>query len=141
MMLEGWGFKSQLIGWKKKYPAPPPPGAGWPSALELCLYAFKGGRIWNPRPGDPPHSNVLEYDSYRNGMPGKVRHPTQKPLNMFSEIILYSSNLDSLILDPFLGSGTTAVAAKQLSRKFIGIEIEEKYCAIAKQRLAQEQLL
>lgn len=69
---------------------------------------------------------------------GNGLHPTQKPVNLLSQLI--ACNLGNLILDPFLGSGTTAVAAKQLGRQFIGIEIEEKYCAIAVQRLAQEEL-
>jgi DNA modification methylase len=67
-------------------------------------------------------------------------HPTQKPVNVIKFLIENSSNESDTILDPFLGSGTTAVAAKQLGRKFIGIEIEEKYCEIAKQRLSQEEL-
>jgi DNA modification methylase len=68
-------------------------------------------------------------------------HPTQKPTPLFKWIIEnYSKNAD-LIFDPFLGSGTTAVAAKQLGRKYIGIEISEKYCQIAVQRLQQEILL
>jgi DNA modification methylase len=52
-----------------------------------------------------------------------------------------SSKESDLILDPFLGSGTTAVAAKQLKRNFIGIEISPKYCEIARGRLRQELLL
>ncbi len=63
-------------------------------------------------------------------------HPSPKPLKLFQWII--ESNKDAnLILDPFLGSGTTAVAAKILGRKCVGIEISEKYCEIAKRRLAQ----
>ena len=68
-------------------------------------------------------------------------HPTQKPVELFSYLIKTYSNEDNLIFDPFLGSGTTAVAAKQLGRKFIGIEISEKYCKIARDRLRQEVLL
>lgn len=60
-------------------------------------------------------------------------HPSQKPIKLILQLL--SEDKSDLVLDPFLGSGTTAVACKQLSRKFIGIEISEKYCAIAKQRL------
>ena len=68
-------------------------------------------------------------------------HPTQKPLKLFKEILTMFSNKDMLILDCFLGSGTTAVACKQLGRKCIGIEISKEYCDIAKKRLCQEVLL
>ncbi len=67
-------------------------------------------------------------------------HPTQKPVELMKWILGKYSEPTDLILDPFLGSGTTAVAAKQLHRRFIGIEISQKYCEIAKQRLGQEVL-
>lgn len=71
----------------------------------------------------------------------KIEHPTQKPIELLERIIKISSNENDLILDPFLGSGTTAVACKHLKRNYIGIEINPKYCEIAKQRLRQEVLL
>jgi site-specific DNA-methyltransferase (adenine-specific) len=67
-------------------------------------------------------------------------HPTQKPVDLFAYLELTYSNTDNLILDPFLGSGTTLVAAKNLGRRAIGIEINLDYCKIAEQRLAQEVL-
>jgi site-specific DNA-methyltransferase (adenine-specific) len=67
-------------------------------------------------------------------------HPTQKPIGLIRPFIENIGIPESTILDPFMGSGTTLVAAKQLGRKAIGIEIEEKYCEIAVQRLAQEVL-
>jgi DNA modification methylase len=66
-------------------------------------------------------------------------HPTQKPLQIITWAVGLSPQSDS-ILDPFMGSGTTLVAAKQLGRKAVGIEIEEKYCEIAVKRLAQMEL-
>jgi len=63
-------------------------------------------------------------------------HPSQKPIKLIMEII--NSAESKSILDPFMGSGTTLVAAKLLGRKAIGIEIEEKYCEISVKRLAQE---
>lgn len=66
-------------------------------------------------------------------------HPTEKPLELFMWCIVQSRTSGS-ILDPFMGSGTTLRAAKDLGRKAIGIEIEEKYCEIAARRLAQEVL-
>jgi DNA modification methylase len=68
-------------------------------------------------------------------------HPSPKMVKHYAPIISMFSNENDLILDPFLGSGTTAVAAKQLGRKYIGIEISEKYCKIANDRLRQEILL
>lgn len=62
-------------------------------------------------------------------------HPTQKPLRIINRIIEASSNKQNLILDPFMGSGTTMVVCKQLSRNFIGIEINSEYCEIAQKRL------
>lgn len=61
-------------------------------------------------------------------------HPCQKPIKLLKRII---KKTEGTILDPFLGSGTTLLAAKELSRKAIGIEIEERYCEIAVKRLAQ----
>ena len=68
---------------------------------------------------------------------GHKQHPTQKPLLLFTELAGLFSNKGDIILDPFLGSGTTAVAAKELGRKFIGIEISPEYCEIAVKRLRQ----
>ena len=62
-------------------------------------------------------------------------HPTQKPVDALLAIIAIYSQIGDLILDPFCGSGTTCVAAKMLGRKYIGIDISEKYCEIARQRL------
>jgi DNA modification methylase len=69
---------------------------------------------------------------------GKV-HPTQKPLSLMRWCLGFAPNAQT-ILDPFMGSGTTLVAAKQLGRRAIGIEIERKYCDIAIERLRQEVL-
>jgi DNA modification methylase len=64
-------------------------------------------------------------------------HPTQKPVSLMEYCLRDFSDDNAIILDPFLGSGTTAVACKKLNRRFIGLEISEEYCKIARQRLAQ----
>ncbi len=68
-------------------------------------------------------------------------HPCQKPLAWADWLISRASEDGQIVLDPFIGSGTTAVAAKQLGREYIGIELSEKYCKIAEERLRQEVLL
>ncbi len=68
-------------------------------------------------------------------MPENTDHPTQKPEKLIAKLVLASSNLDDIVLDPFLGSGTTSVVAKKLGRKYIGIELEEAFCCLAEKRL------
>jgi DNA modification methylase len=77
--------------------------------------------------------------SYSRTCNGWARfHPTEKPIDLMKWCLSFAGGS---ILDPFMGSGTTLVAAKQLGRKAIGIEIEEKYCEIAVRRLRQEVLV
>ncbi|MBP3774605.1 MAG: site-specific DNA-methyltransferase [Bacteroidaceae bacterium] len=68
-------------------------------------------------------------------MPENTPHPTQKPEKLIAKLILASSREGDLVLDPFMGSGTTAVVAKKLGRRFCCIEREEEYCLMAAKRL------
>jgi site-specific DNA-methyltransferase (adenine-specific) len=70
-------------------------------------------------------------------MPENTIHPTQKSEKLLAKLILASSEEGALVLDPFLGSGTTAVVSKKLGRKFIGIELNREYCLLAQKRLDQ----
>lgn len=84
---------------------------------------------------------VIHGGAVNNDDSGNPRfHPTQKPIKLFGKIMQDFTKEGEIIFDSFLGSGTTAVAAKQLGRKFIGIEISPKYCKIAEDRLRQEML-
>ena len=68
-------------------------------------------------------------------MPENTDHPTQKPEKLYAKLILASSKEGDVVFDPFLGSGTAAVTAKKLNRKFCGIELNEEYCLWAQKRL------
>jgi len=68
-------------------------------------------------------------------MPENTDHPTQKPEKLLAKIILASTNENDFVFDPFLGSGTTAVTAKKLNRKFCGVELDETFAALALKRL------
>jgi len=68
-------------------------------------------------------------------MPENTDHPTQKPEKLIAKIVLASSNASDLVFDPFLGSGTTAVVANKLGRRFCGVELNRDYCCWALKRL------
>mgnify|MGYP001581077533 CR=1 FL=1 len=83
------------------------------------------------------HGGVINND----GANAPRFHPTQKPIQLMSRIINdFSKESTDIIFDPFSGSGSTLVAAKQLGRKWLGCEISEAYCKIAEERLRQEYL-
>ena len=69
----------------------------------------------------------------------RLKHPTQKPLKILRHILKIASNENDMVLDPFMGVGSTAVACKEMNRNFTGIEVEEKYVNLAKQRLKETE--
>lgn len=90
--------------------------------------------------GEKIHRNTHDLFTIIPEKMGFLGHPCPKPLKFKTWLMSHFSDERNTVLDPFMGSGTTLVAAKQLHRKAIGIEIEEKYCEIAVRRLAQEVL-
>ena len=81
-------------------------------------------------------AKVFRYSIHQHNQREKL-HPTEKPIKLMEWCIKFADTYTHTILDPFMGSGTTLVAAQQLGRRAIGIEIERKYCDIAIERLRQ----
>jgi site-specific DNA-methyltransferase (adenine-specific) len=92
-------------------------------------------RIWQPHPKGAKPKDVVEIPTTCNGMHEKTPHPTQKPEELLRKIVLASSNPGDLVIDPFLGSGTTAVVAEQLKRKWKGCDLSLEYCQWAARRI------
>ncbi|MFW9991932.1 MAG: DNA-methyltransferase [Candidatus Odinarchaeota archaeon] len=106
------------------------PAAGFEA---INIFHPRGRKCWN----GGGSAAVWSYPAH--GGDCDIRyHKAQKPVELITKLIALFSNEGNLILDPFLGSGTTTVCAKKLNRHYIGIEIEEKYCEIAAKRLCQE---
>jgi site-specific DNA-methyltransferase (adenine-specific) len=126
------GLRQMRIGvWLKNNPMPQitgdRPGQGW----EAISYLHKVGKksAWN---GGGQSGN------YTSNLATPTGHPTPKPLKMVTSFVERFSNAGDLILDPFAGGGTTLLAARNLGRKVIGVELEEKYCELIANRLSQE---
>lgn len=114
--------------WNKNNPSPINGQYNWLSSIENGVYAKKKGATFNR------HCKGVVF-KYPVGS-SKI-HPTQKPLKLFDELLLASSNEGDIVLDPFIGSGTTAVSALKNNRKFIGYEINKEYYNIALKRIGK----
>ena len=95
---------------------------------EFVFYIHKGRSLL--RDGRRP--DILEYKKVSSP---KMVHPTEKPIDLLTRLIMDSSIKGDVVFDPFMGSGTTGVAAKNLNRSFIGIELDEHYFTIAQERI------
>ena len=104
---------------------------------ETSQYGTIGGKgyIWQPHPNGAKPKDVIEVPTSCNGMNEKTPHPTQKPEELLRKFVLASSNLGDIVLDPRNGSGTTAVVAEQLGRKWQGCDITLEYCQWAAKRV------
>lgn len=110
-----------------------------PQAKSSQYAKGKKGYIWNPNPNGAKPKDVLELPTLSNHSWEKTLHPTQKPVELIKKIILASSHQDSLILDPFGGSGTTFAVSEALGRKWTGTELNPEYCEIIKSRLTNKE--
>lgn len=116
---------TRVIVWEKTNPSPMNGQYVWLSGIELCVFAKFKGATFNGF----CKNTVLRYPCGTS-----KQHPTQKPLDMFCELIKISSNENDVVFDPCVGSGTTAVAAMKTGRHFIGCEIDDKYFQLANRR-------
>jgi DNA modification methylase len=138
------GFPSMVFGtWKKQPPEGTRETLVWDkgAALGMGDLSLPWKRTWEEIYilGDGWHGKrgeaVLRFSPVQSMAKNGRVHPHQKPTKLIKHLFGYHGG--EITVDPFMGSGTTLVAAKQLGRKAIGIELEEKYCAIAVDRLRQ----
>lgn len=99
----------------------------------------KKNYVWEPNPLGAKPKDVLEIPTISNGSWERYSHPTQKPVELLRKIILSSSNQDSLIFDPFGGSGTTYAVAEAYHRKWMGTELQPEYCKLIQKRLTDTE--
>ena len=104
---------------------------------ELIAYCNRTEYEYNRTEGITHYPSILKYKPIPSG---ERVHAAQKPVELVRDLILGFSNAGDVILDCFMGSGTTGVACVQLGRNFIGCEIDPKYFAIAEKRIKQAQL-
>lgn len=114
--------------WEKTNPSPMNGQHLWLSSIENCIYAKNRGSVHN----EHCKGGVWKFP---NGS-SKI-HPTQKPIKLFDYLVRVSSNEGMLILDPCIGSGTTAIAAMMNDRKFIGFEKDKEYFDICEKRIGE----
>ncbi len=123
-----YGFKyQQLIVWDKRNSTPT---QYYMNSYELILMLRKGKAKYINNMGS---KNILRIPNTKNKL-----HPTEKPVELMKILIENSSNENDIILDPFIGSGSTAVACIESNRKFIGSEIDNKYFEIARYRIVNK---
>lgn len=120
------GFKYQnILIWNKGNATP---NRYYLNAYEMILMLRKGGAKNINNMGQ---KNILDVPN----IIGNKKHPTEKPVNLMKILIDNSSKINEIVIDPFMGVGSTGIACKELQRNFIGIEIDEKYFNIAKERI------
>lgn len=124
-----------IIEWKKSNPMPRNINRRYVQDKEFAVWAVKKGAKWIfNKPDNVPYLRSTFETSVVSGNE-RTCHPTQKSLKLMEKLIKIHTNEDDIILDPFMGSGTTGVASLNLNRKFIGIEVNPKYFEISYQRL------
>ncbi|MEG1957812.1 MAG: site-specific DNA-methyltransferase [Lachnospiraceae bacterium] len=130
-----------ILIWQKSNPMPRNINRRYVQDMEFAIWAVKKKSKWVfNKPGEKPYLRGLFSTSTVSGKE-KVNHPTQKSIKLMENLVSIHTDAEQVILDPFMGSGSTGVAALKLNRKFIGIEKDEEFYEIAKERLEKEVIV
>lgn len=132
--VDGLGCKFEIIAWHKQN-ALPTYYNKYLSDTEYCLYFHTGGFT---HPASYEDAKTYEVGFINHADKRAYGHPTIKPLPIIQRVIRNSSQMGGVVLDPFIGSGTTAVAALAEGRHYIGFEIDNDYYETAVRRITQE---
>lgn len=135
--LEKNGFEiKDLIRWEKTNPMPRNRDRRFISDYEFAVWSVKKGGKWTfNRLSETYERPKIVCRSTPKGEKFNGGHPTQKPIEVMEWLINRLTNESDLILDPFMGSGSTGVACLNTNRRFVGIELDEKYFNMARDRL------
>lgn len=124
-----------ILVWQKSNPMPRNINRRYVQDMEFAIWAVKKKAKWIfNKPEDKPYLRALFSTSVVSGSE-KLGHPTQKSLKLMENIIEVHTNPEDIILDPFMGSGSTGAAALKEGRRFMGIEYDKHFYELAKQRL------
>lgn len=128
----------QFMVWHKTNPPPKVRRAGFLNSCELIACMWNKNHTWNFAKQSEMH-NFIETPICMGAERLKnPKHPTQKPVKVLEHIIQLASKPDDLVFDPFMGVGSTGVAALNLGREFMGVEIDKDYFVAAENRLKQQ---
>lgn len=130
---------SNFMVWHKTNPAPKIFKAGFLNSCELVFTCWNKRHTWNFSSQRDMHNFLESPICMRPERLQDPKHPTQKPVAILRRIVEMASNAGQIVLDPFMGVGSTGVAAIQLGRKFIGVEIDPTYFDAAKQRVQRTE--
>ena len=125
----------QFVVWHKTNPPPKLYRAGFLNSCELIVCMWNKGHIWNFGRQSEMHNFIESPICMGRERVKNPIHPTQKPLKVLSKIIEIASHEGAVVFDPFMGVGSTGVSAVQLSRNFIGFEVNPEYFAVSKERI------
>ncbi len=142
----------RVLAMVRKNPLPSMAKRNWRSGFELCMYLIKpeqertstGRALQGQKCGPRPTFNFLSQQEcvnvfhYANGH-RRTAHPTEKPQAFIERLVQVSSNAGDLVVDPFMGGGTTAAACKRLGRRFRGFDTNAKYVRMARDRVEKQE--
>lgn len=129
---------SNFMIWHKTNPAPKIYKAGFLNSCEMIFTCWNKRHTWNFSTQDEMHNFIESPICSGPERLKNPKHPTQKPISILKRMIEMASNEDEIIFDPFMGVGSTGVAALQLNRRFIGVELDPQYCQAGKLRIEAE---